>query len=90
MRPYTSTFATSGKGSVRDTTHPHPGVAWRSYWPCASADDDQLDHDDDFDDSVNADAKIASVCLFARACAFAPGAYEGDSFDSLDAKEERV
>jgi hypothetical protein len=75
---------------VRDTTHPHPGVAWRSYWPCASADDDQLDHDDDFDGSVNADANIGSVCLFARVCAFAPGAYEGDSFDSLDAKEERV
>ena len=75
---------------MRDTTHSHPGVAWRSYWPRASADDDQLDHDDDFNDSVDTDAKIASVCLFARACAFAPGAYEGDSFDSLDAKEERV
>ena len=86
----TSTFSSSGEDSVHNTAHPSAAflLASRQRGRNDYDDDDELDQDDGFDDSLDADADIAPVHPFARARASAHGEYEDDSFDSLDGEGE--
>ena len=86
----TSTFSSSGEDSVHNTAHPSAAflLASRQRGRNDYDDDDELDQDDGFDDSLDADADIAPVHPFARARASAHGEYEDDSFDSLDGEDE--
>jgi DASH complex subunit ASK1 len=86
----TSTFSSSGEDSVHNTAHPSAAflLASRQRGLHDYDDDDELDQDDGFDDSLDADADIAPVHPFARARASAHGEYEDDSFDSLDGEED--
>ena len=87
----TSTFSSSGEDSMHNTAHPSAAFLLASRQRGRhDDDDDELDHDDGFDDSLDADADadIAPIHPFARARASALGEYEDDSFDSLDGEEE--
>ena len=86
----TSTFSSSGEDSVHNTAHPSAAFLLASrqrgrHEYDDDDEDDELDHDDGFDDSLDAD--VAPVHPFARARGSAQGEYEDDSFDSLDGEE---
>ena len=85
----TSTFSSSGEDSVYNTAHPRAAFLLARQRGRHDDDDDELDHDDGFDDTLDADADvdIAPVHPFARARASAHGEYEDDPFDSLDGEE---
>ena len=87
----TSTFSSSGEDSMHNTAHPSAAFLLASRQR-GRHDDDELDDDDGFDDSLDADADadIAPVHPFARARASAQGEYEDDSFDSLDGEEDEA
>jgi len=90
----TSTFSSSGEDSVHNTAHPSAAFLLASRqrgrhdYDDDEDEDDELDHDDGFDDSLDAagdgDVGVAPVHPFARAV---HGEYEDDSFDSLEGGE---
>jgi DASH complex subunit ASK1 len=94
----TSTFSSSGEDSVHNTAHPSAAFLLASRqrgrhdYDDDEDEDDELDHDDGFDDSLDAagdaDAGVAPVHPFARVRASVHGDYEDDSFDSLESGEE--
>lgn len=85
--------ASSSEDSVHNTAHPSAAFLLASRQRGRNDyddedEDDELYHDDSFDDSLDAagdaDAGVAPVHPFARAHASVHGDYEDDSFDSLE------